>query len=70
MNDEDELDSDDDLPGTRLEDLHSKDMTKDAIGDALMLGQEDYQEFRYGSVRFEKEQKLKKTQVFKHLLRL
>ena len=66
----DDDDSDDDLPGTNLNKIKNKDRTKEVYQDSLVQGLDDYQEFRYGSVMFEKEQKIKKAQVFKYLLRL
>lgn len=49
--------------------IPSKD-SQEFYPNALIQGLGDYQEFRYGSVRFEKEQQMKKTHVFKYLLRL
>lgn len=42
---------------------------REQIADSLVMGVSDYQEFRLGSIRFEKEMQTKKQQVLKDLLR-
>jgi hypothetical protein len=42
---------------------------RDQIADSIISGVSDYQEVRYGSVRFEKEQQNKKQQVLKDLIK-
>lgn len=57
------------LTGVETRKIRKQD-TKDFKPDSLLEGLEDYSEFKYGSIRFQKEQVVKKQQVFKYLLRL
>lgn len=42
---------------------------RDQIAESIVMGVSDYQEVRYGSVRFEREQQNKKQQVLKDLIK-
>ena len=50
-------------------DYDNPELDQDQVADSLVMGVSEYNEFRLGSVRFEKEMQTKKQQVLKDLLK-